>query len=66
MKHYLGGVLRLLELPLISTQDKEMAILQEQQCIIEGGNFLGFLNFLCSWAIFFKAVVIILYYLNFE
>lgn len=29
MKHYLGGVLRLLEPPLISTQDKEIAILQE-------------------------------------
>lgn len=45
MEHYLDSVLRLyIVLPLVSTQEKEMAILQELQCITEG--FLGLLNLL--------------------
>lgn len=45
MEHYLDKVLRLyIVLTLVSIQEKEMAILQELQCITEG--FLGLFNFL--------------------
>lgn len=40
-----------------------MGVFQELQCI---AGYVGLLDFLCSWANFFKVAVIILYYVNFE